>query len=190
MLDRKVTYDITAEGISVGRRKKGATHEIRLSGTGIADNHAKLVMLEDGNCTIQALEEKAKEHTKINGKSVTVLDPVPLTPNDRICIGPSAIFLYKNKKCEDDTCHPDPEDDPITFDFASDEVYVAENADEEAKKAAAAAEMEEAHKKAMAEMEAKFKAEAEANASLLAEKEAAAAALADQAAAAEGDAGK
>jgi membrane protein involved in colicin uptake len=92
--------------------------------------------------------------------------------------------------CEDDTCQPDSDADPITFDFASDEVYVNENADEEAKKAAAAAEMEEAHKKAMADMEAKFKAEAAANAALLADKEAAASALADQAAAAEGDAGK
>jgi hypothetical protein len=147
-------------------------------------------MLEDGNATIQALDEKAKEHTKINGKSVTSLEPVQLKPNDRVCIGPSAIFLYKNKMCEDDTCQPDSDADPITFDFASDEVYVNENADEEAKKAAAAAEMEEAHKKAMADMEAKFKAEAAANAALLADKEAAASALADQAAAAEGDAGK
>jgi hypothetical protein len=67
--------------------------------------------------------------------------------------------LYKNNSKVDDSCKPDTDADPISFDFACDEVYVAENADEEAKKAAAAAEMEAAHKKAMEDMEAKFKAE-------------------------------
>jgi len=51
-------------------------------------------------------------------------------PNDRICIGPSAIFLFKNKAKEDDTTMPDPDDDPISFDFASEEVINFQDAGE------------------------------------------------------------
>ena len=43
MLDRKVFYDISTEGITVGRRAKGSEHKIQLSGTGIKPNHAKLI---------------------------------------------------------------------------------------------------------------------------------------------------
>ena len=50
-----------------------------------------------------------------------------LKPNDRICIGPSAIFLFKNKSNEADASIPDLDDDPISFDFAADEVINAEN---------------------------------------------------------------
>jgi len=32
------------------------------------------------------------------------------------------MFLYKNKQKEDQASLPDPEDDPITFDFAAEEV--------------------------------------------------------------------
>lgn len=190
MLDRKVFYDISVEEVTVGRRGKGVAHKIQLSGTGIKPNHCKLHLDENGDAIIQCLDEKATDQVKINGKDLKTMDPVKLKPNDRICIGPSAIYLFKNNAKLDDSCHQDAADDPITFDFASDEVYVAENAEADAEKAAAAAEMEAAHKKAMEEMEAKFKAEAESNAALLADKETAAAALAEEAAAAGGDADK
>lgn len=51
-----------------------------------------------------------------------------MRPNDRICIGPSAIFLFKNKQRENEASMPDPEDDPISFDYASEEVENVENA--------------------------------------------------------------
>jgi len=41
------------------------------------------------------------EHCKVNGVSLTSMDGVILKPNDRICLGPSAIFLFKNKAHED-----------------------------------------------------------------------------------------
>ena len=37
------------------------------------------------------------EHCKINGVALTNMDGKVLKPNDRICLGPSAIFLFKNK---------------------------------------------------------------------------------------------
>ena len=60
-----------------------------------------------------------------------------LHPNDRIAIGPSALFIFKNRAHEvEHGSMPDTEEDPITFDFADNEVIEAEdaeNADELAK---------------------------------------------------------
>lgn len=47
---------------------------------------------------------------------------VALLPNDRICIGPSAFFVFKNKKFEEKASMPDPETNPISYDFANEEV--------------------------------------------------------------------
>mgnify|MGYP006119798189 CR=1 FL=1 len=60
------------------------------------------------------------------------MDPKQLEANDRICIGPSAIFLFKNRSKENADTKPDTDEDPILFDDACDEVYEAENADEKA----------------------------------------------------------
>ena len=66
-------------------------------------------------------------HIRVNGKPVDSMDGVLLKPNDRICIGPSAVFLFKNKSKEAEASMPDPEDDPISFDFANEEVLNYEN---------------------------------------------------------------
>lgn len=66
--------------------------------------------------------EGALEYTRINGKPLESMDCVILKPNDRICIGPSAFFLFKNKADEENASLPDPDDDPITFDDASEEI--------------------------------------------------------------------
>lgn len=55
------------------------------------------------------------------------MDGVILKPNDRISIGPSALFLFKNKQKEDEASMPDSEDDPISFDFASEEMLNVQN---------------------------------------------------------------
>ena len=47
---------------------------------------------------------------------------VLLKPNDRVCFGPNAIFLFKNKKNEQNASMPDTDAEPITFDFANEEV--------------------------------------------------------------------
>ena len=62
------------------------------------------------------------------------MDAVILAPNDRICIGPSAYFLYKNKENEENASLPDPDDNPITFDDACDEVVGHDNKIEEMEK--------------------------------------------------------
>jgi len=67
------------------------------------------------------LSEKAIPNCKVNGFKIK-LDGVILRPNDRICIGPSAYFLFKNKKNEANASIPDLDSDPITFDLASEEV--------------------------------------------------------------------
>ena len=59
---------------------------------------------------------------RVNGVPLDSLDGVIMKPNDRICIGPSAIFVFKNKQKEDEASMPDPDDDPISFDFANEEV--------------------------------------------------------------------
>ena len=61
------------------------------------------------------------QNCRVNGEVVPIVGLV-LRPNDRIAIGPSAIFLFKNKQNEADASMPDNEDDPITFDYAAEEV--------------------------------------------------------------------
>jgi len=68
-------------------------------------------------------------NVKVNGKIIPINGKI-LKPNDRICIGPSAIFLFKNKQKEADASMPDPDDDPISFDFAAEEVDNADNAED------------------------------------------------------------
>jgi hypothetical protein len=79
---------------------------------------------------ITPLAEKAMKNIKINGYKFESMEGKLLKPNDRVCIGPSAIFLYKHKQKETDDTKPDTEDEPISFDDASEEVYEVENADE------------------------------------------------------------
>jgi len=62
------------------------------------------------------------EHCKVNGVSLTSMDGIILKPNDRICLGPSAIFLFKNKAKETDASMEDTDENPILFDTAADEV--------------------------------------------------------------------
>jgi hypothetical protein len=59
---------------------------------------------------------------KVNGKNVESMEGIVLKPNDRICLGPSAMFLFKNADKEADASMEDPADDPISYDFACEEV--------------------------------------------------------------------
>lgn len=69
------------------------------------------------------------------------------------------MFLYKNKQKEDQASLPDPEDDPITFDFAAEEVDKQDNSKEKEEQAKLQKDMAEANAKKLAEMEAKMEAE-------------------------------
>lgn len=60
------------------------------------------------------------------------MDGVVLKPNDRICLGPSAIFLFKNDAKKDEASMPDDPSNPISFDMAADEVAQNDNLAEKA----------------------------------------------------------
>lgn len=103
MLDRKVIYDIKAdEPLTCGRRNKSASHKLQLGGTGITPDHCTFITEPDGHVRFKPLDAKAMEHCKVNGVSLTSMDGIILKPNDRICLGPSAIFLFKNKAKEEE----------------------------------------------------------------------------------------
>jgi hypothetical protein len=53
------------------------------------------------------------------------MSEVKLFPNDRVMIGPSALFLYKNTEHEDEASRPDTVENPTDFDFADAEVQDA-----------------------------------------------------------------
>jgi len=127
MLDRKVVYDIKHdEPLTCGRRGKQSTHKLQLGGTGIMPNHAIFENTPEGT-RLKPMAEDAIQHIRINGKPLDSMEGVILKPNDRICIGPSAIFLFKNKQKEEEASMPDPDEDPISFDFASEEVINFDN---------------------------------------------------------------
>jgi hypothetical protein len=96
-LDRKVIYDIKAdEPLTCGRRNKSSSHKLQLGGAGIEANHCSFTTQADGSVKVVPDGDKAMHNIRINGKLVPILGRI-LKPNDRICIGPSAIFLFKNK---------------------------------------------------------------------------------------------
>ena len=156
ILDRKVFYDITAEEpLTIGRRAKDGKHKLQLGGTGIMPNHAKIEMINGTwPCMFIPLDEKALPHIRVNGKLMKDMKGQQLKPNDRICLGPSAMFLYKNKLNEANCSMPDPIDDPIQFDFASEEVIEADNEGQKEEKEAMKKMQEEMAAKAVEDMKA------------------------------------
>ena len=63
------------------------------------------------------------------------------------------MFLFKNNANEANASMPDTPEDPISYDFASEEVYAAEAGEHQADQSAA---FEEANKKQMEEMKKLF----------------------------------
>lgn len=122
-LDRKVVYDIKAgEQLTCGRRGKASTHKLQLGGMGIEKDHCYFERQTDGSVWIYPNSSKSGLQVRVNGISLALGDGKQLRPNDRICIGPSAFFIFKNRDKESEASMPDPEDNPITFDDAAEEV--------------------------------------------------------------------
>ena len=148
LLDRKVIYDIKeGEPLTCGRRNKKSNHRLQLGGTGIEPDQCVFEYQPDGNVLLIPSVAKALPNIKINGFRFEDMEPKLLQANDRICIGPSAIFLFKNKSKENESTREDTEENPILFDDACEEVYEAENAEE---------------KRIQEETKAKLKADADA----------------------------
>jgi kinesin family protein 13 len=129
MLDRKVTYDIAGGSpLTCGRRNKKASHRLQLGGVGVEPEHCAFELMEDGNVKLTALSDKSLKNVKVNGEALIAMSGKILLPNDRVCIGPSAIFIFKNKSKETPDTKPDTDDDPITYEDAEEEVMNIENA--------------------------------------------------------------
>ena len=93
-----------------------------MGGTGIEAEHCRFELQPDGEVGVVPLSEKAMPNIKINGVKIADMSGIRLRPNDRICLGPSSMFLFKHMAKAGDASRPDPEDDPITYDVALDEV--------------------------------------------------------------------
>lgn len=161
-LDRKVQYMITAEEpLTVGRRGKNCQHKLKLGGGSIQPNHCKFTLGPQGKFTfLEPLDPKAMSEIRVNGKVLTSMEAFKLRPNDRICIGPSALFLFKNVAHEDEASMPDTAEDPITFDFADEEVMDQDD-DQQAQMAALAATQAIAKENAAKEFEESLNKEEE-----------------------------
>ena len=88
---------------------------------------------------------------------MTSMQPFKLRANDRIAIGPTALFLFKNKLKEHEASMKDTEDEPITYDFAADEVIEMENVGQKEEKEALKKAQDEYAKKAMEDFNQKMK---------------------------------
>lgn len=93
-MSRKVHYEILPDNeVTVGKR--GSEHEIQLGGAGIEQDMCKFTLLEDGKVTISPYSDKAALMVRVNGKVLLGTEAVTLRSNDRIALGPHAIFLFK-----------------------------------------------------------------------------------------------
>lgn len=162
-LDRKVQYDIKPEEpLFCGRRNKASNFKLQLAGSGIQPEHCKFVL--DPNQTfvfLTPLDPKAVSQIRVNGQVLQDMSGIKLRPNDRICIGPSSLFIYKNKKKDAEASMKDDPSEPVTFEMAFEEVCDAENGKNEAEKQAILKKQEEDAKKAMEELNAQLKKEEE-----------------------------
>lgn len=79
-----------------------------------------------------------------------------LRHNDRVCIGP-AFFIFKNNKKKEEQSRGDEEDDPVTFDFAHEEVAEQEENAIQVERAKSRHMIEEMEKKALEDKMATLK---------------------------------
>ena len=105
------------------------------------------------------LDPKAVSQIRVNGKKLTDMSEVRLCPNDRLCIGPSSYFIYKNRQHDEEQSMPDTDENPITLEFASEEVLQADHEEETKKMDDIKKAHEELAKKQMAELQERLKRE-------------------------------
>ncbi|XP_063263748.1 kinesin-like protein KIF14 [Prinia subflava] len=143
-LSEVLLYMIKEGETTVGRCTPNSKHDIQLSGVLIADDHC-VIKNTDGKVSIIPLRE-AK--TYVNGKCI--LDPTILHHGDRVILGgdhyfrfnhPAEVQKVKTPSCGTSCLHDGPKD----FEFAKNELLVAQRAQLES-------EIEEARLKAKEEM--------------------------------------
>ncbi|NWU36088.1 KIF14 protein, partial [Hylia prasina] len=143
-LSEVLLYMIKEGETTVGRCKPNSKHDIQLSGVLIADDHC-VIKNTVGKVSIIPLKE-AK--TYVNGKCI--LDPTVLHHGDRVILGgdhyfrfnhPAEVQKVKTPSCGTSCLHDGPKD----FEFAKNELLIAQRAQLES-------EIEEARLKAKEEM--------------------------------------
>ena len=129
LLDRQVKYFITkGECLTCGRRNAKSNHKLQLSGLHIYKDHCKFELdAESKFLLVTALEEKANEHVRINGKCLKPNETTTIKPNDRVAIGPNVVFLFKHTEYEREASMKDTKDEPITLDYALEEIENAQD---------------------------------------------------------------
>lgn len=100
MLDRKVQYDIKpGQDLYCGRRNKNSNFKLQLGGIGIQPEHCKFRLGPKFTFVfLTPLDPKACSQIRVNGKKLKDMSEIKMRPNDRICIGPSSYFVYKNRE--------------------------------------------------------------------------------------------
>ncbi|NXQ34345.1 KIF14 protein, partial [Alaudala cheleensis] len=143
-LSEVLLYMIKEGETTVGRCTPNSKHDIQLSGVLIAEDHC-VIKNTDGKVSIIPLRE-AK--TYVNGKCI--LDPTTLHHGDRVILGgdhyfrfnhPAEVQKVKTPSCGTSSLHDGPKD----FEFAKNELLIAQRAQLES-------EIEEARLKAKEEM--------------------------------------
>ncbi|PKK27890.1 kinesin family member 14 [Columba livia] len=143
-LSEVLLYMIKEGETTVGRYTPNAKHDIQLSGVLIADDHC-VIKNTDGKVSIIPLRE-AK--TYVNGKCI--LDPTVLHHGDRVILGGDHYFRFNHpvevQKVKGSSCgRKFLRDDPKDFEFAKNELLIAQRTQLES-------EIEEARLKAKEEM--------------------------------------
>ncbi|XP_071666427.1 kinesin-like protein KIF14 isoform X2 [Patagioenas fasciata] len=143
-LSEVLLYMIKEGETTVGRYTPNAKHDIQLSGVLIADDHC-VVKNIDGKVSIIPLRE-AK--TYVNGKCI--LDPTVLHHGDRVILGGDHYFRFNHpvevQKVKGPSCgRTFLPDDPKDFEFAKNELIIAQRTQLES-------EIKEARLKAKEEM--------------------------------------
>ena len=93
---------------------------------GVYKNHCQFTLgPEQTYVLLKPTDKKAVEYIRVNGYKLKDMNEVKLAPNDRICIGPSAVFLFKNTEHDDKASKPDTVAEPITYDDADAEIQEA-----------------------------------------------------------------
>lgn len=120
MVNRHVMFDLSKNAAAtVGRKNKKNPAEnplVILGHITICSKHAVFETTETGT-TLKAQCKEAVEYIFINGKPLKDQKPVTLKPNDRIILGISNAFLFKQTAKDAEASMPDTPEKPITYDF-------------------------------------------------------------------------
>jgi hypothetical protein len=134
MLDRKVFIDLSKiTDCKVGRKNQDPSQNpsIVLGGIGIQSMHAAFQTNDECTKLVPAAAS-ALGHIYHNGVKLESMDPVRLTPNDRVVFGTSSVFLFRNRDKETpDQKVKDTPENPVTYEFAMQELKSIQDAEME-----------------------------------------------------------